>query len=196
MPDQQFRCATCGEPFVWTAGEQRYYRERGLQPPRNCPACRRARREGRPPAAHPTAPAPRQPAPQPLRHAQHLAPRRRPSPQRTFGAVGVILAAMATGALTLAAGLPPAMAWVLGISVVTFLAFGYDKAVAGAGPTRVPEVVLLGLALIGGTLGAMLGMLLFNHKVGRKTTDFRIGLAVVAALQLVAAATWVWFTQS
>jgi uncharacterized membrane protein YsdA (DUF1294 family) len=78
---------------------------------------------------------------------------------------------------------------------VTFLTFGYDKTVAGAGPTRVPEVVLLGLALIGGTLGAMLGMLVFRHKVGARTGDFRGALAVVVAVQVIAAIAWIWVTQ-
>lgn len=197
MPDLHFICVTCGEEFVWTTGEQQYFRERGLQPPKNCPTCRRARREGTPPQARPrpTAPSPpRQAVAPPHRHAQHPQ-RRRPAPQRTFGILAVALAAVATGALALGAGLPPALAWVLAISAVTFLVYGYDKAVAGAGPTRVPKIVLLGLALIGGTLGAMLGMLVFRHKVGPNTADFRVGLAIVVAIQAVAAIAWVWITQ-
>lgn len=136
------------------------------------------------------------PPTRPPRRPAHHAVRRRPSsPQRGFGIATLAIAAVAAGALALGAGLPLPLAWVLGVSLVTFLTYGYDKMVAGAGPTRVPEVVLLGLALIGGTPGAMLGMLVFRHKTGSKTGDFRAALIVVIALQVIAAFAWIWITQ-
>jgi uncharacterized membrane protein YsdA (DUF1294 family) len=55
-------------------------------------------------------------------------------------------------------------AWLVGVSVITFLYYGYDKARAGRGSGRVPEVVLHGLALVGGSAGAYLGMHFFRHK--------------------------------
>lgn len=44
MSDQRIQCVECGRTFVWSAGEQRFYRERGLDPPRRCPDCRAERR--------------------------------------------------------------------------------------------------------------------------------------------------------
>ena len=37
-------CVDCGEQFVWTAGEQLYFSERGLAPVKQCPRCREFRR--------------------------------------------------------------------------------------------------------------------------------------------------------
>jgi len=38
-------CEGCGDSFVFSAGEARYFRERGLVQPKRCPACRAARRK-------------------------------------------------------------------------------------------------------------------------------------------------------
>src|SRR5215216_3088189 len=54
--------------------------------------------------------------------------------------------------------------WLLAINVVAFGYYAFDKARSKVSRTRVPEVVLHGLALAGGTLGAYLGMRLFRHK--------------------------------
>ncbi len=38
-------CRDCGQDFIWTAGEQEFYAQRGLtNEPRRCPDCRRARK--------------------------------------------------------------------------------------------------------------------------------------------------------
>ncbi|HEY0583999.1 MAG TPA: zinc-ribbon domain containing protein [Chloroflexota bacterium] len=42
--DKDLRCASCGDGFVFSAGEQELYRLRGLTaPPSNCPDCARGR---------------------------------------------------------------------------------------------------------------------------------------------------------
>lgn len=43
LRDQQMTCRECGRSFVWTAGEQRYYREKGFEPPVRCEECRKAK---------------------------------------------------------------------------------------------------------------------------------------------------------
>lgn len=55
--------------------------------------------------------------------------------------------------------------WTLAWSTVAFLFYGYDKMQAKRGGWRVPEVVLLGLSLIGGFAGSALGMFVFRHKI-------------------------------
>lgn len=57
-----------------------------------------------------------------------------------------------------------------------------DKRKAQKHRFRVPEAVLLSLALFGGSLGAVCGMVLFRHKT-RKLL-FSIGLPVIFLLQL------------
>ena len=47
LSDRQLRCRECGSPFVWTAGEQDFYQQKGLlHEPQRCPTCRtRAKQE-------------------------------------------------------------------------------------------------------------------------------------------------------
>ena len=50
------------------------------------------------------------------------------------------------------------------INVLTFGLYALDKQFAHYGLWRIPEAVLLGLAVIGGAYGAGAAMLLFRHK--------------------------------
>ena len=44
--DQQIDCVDCGEKFVWTAGEQVFYHDKGLRnPPKRCKSCKQAKNE-------------------------------------------------------------------------------------------------------------------------------------------------------
>ncbi len=54
--------------------------------------------------------------------------------------------------------------WLAIASSITFLVYGFDKAQAKMGSWRVPEVVLHGLALVGGFPGGWVGRSLFRHK--------------------------------
>lgn len=58
------------------------------------------------------------------------------------------------------------------INIVTFLLFGLDKIKAKSRGWRIPEIVLLLLSLFFGGVGALLGMVIFNHKTSK--TAFRI----------------------
>ncbi len=40
-------CVSCGVTFVFSGGEREFFKEKGLQTPKRCGPCRRARREGR-----------------------------------------------------------------------------------------------------------------------------------------------------
>ena len=54
--------------------------------------------------------------------------------------------------------------YIIAINIITFLIYGLDKFLAKKKLTRVPEVVLFLMALIGGPLGALIGMKFFHHK--------------------------------
>lgn len=44
--DEKLVCEDCGAEFVFTAGEQEFYAEKGLvNKPKRCPECRKARRK-------------------------------------------------------------------------------------------------------------------------------------------------------
>lgn len=47
LPDKVLACRDCGTEFVFTAGEQAFFAERGFSDPVRCPACRAARRQAR-----------------------------------------------------------------------------------------------------------------------------------------------------
>ncbi|MBI4032614.1 zinc-ribbon domain containing protein [Candidatus Berkelbacteria bacterium] len=38
--DQTLTCRDCGQQFVWTAGEQEFYAQKGLSAPSRCKECR------------------------------------------------------------------------------------------------------------------------------------------------------------
>jgi uncharacterized membrane protein YsdA (DUF1294 family) len=67
------------------------------------------------------------------------------------------------------------------VNAWTFFRFQDDKQRAIAGDRRIPEANLLGLALIGGSPGALLGRKVFRHKTRKE--PFSTQLFVIVALQ-------------
>jgi uncharacterized membrane protein YsdA (DUF1294 family) len=82
---------------------------------------------------------------------------------------------------------PYLAAWLVSISVVTFGYYGYDKGQARRGGRRVPEVVLHGLSVAGGSLGAYAGMHLFRHKTIKGSFQLFFWFVVVMQVLLVLA---------
>lgn len=56
------------------------------------------------------------------------------------------------------------MIYLIVVNCVTFFIYGADKKRAENGRWRVPELVLIMLAVIGGSFGAYAGMKVFHHK--------------------------------
>lgn len=79
----------------------------------------------------------------------------------------------------------PLICWVIATSLTAFVAFGFDKLSAIAHWLRVPEWVLVGLTLAGGTIGALLAMLVFRHKTAKRSFQWRFWLAVAFQALLV-----------
>jgi hypothetical protein len=45
--DQTRICVDCGDEFIWTAGEQEFFHEKGFtDPPKRCKTCRQERKVG------------------------------------------------------------------------------------------------------------------------------------------------------
>lgn len=57
-----------------------------------------------------------------------------------------------------------------------------DKQKARRGSWRIPEATLMGVAALGGTLGAIAGMYLFRHKT--RHLKFRLGLPLIGMVQI------------
>ena len=76
------------------------------------------------------------------------------------------------------------------VNLVSFTVYGVDKAKARRGAWRVPEKTLFLLPLLGGSVGALLGMLVFRHKT--KHWYFVWGIPLILLAQ-IALAVWVYF---
>ena len=68
------------------------------------------------------------------------------------------------------------------INVVTFFMYGIDKWKAKKSKMRIRETALLGLAVLGGSIGAWLGMKIWHHKTLHK--KFKYGVPVIIIIQL------------
>ena len=73
------------------------------------------------------------------------------------------------------------------INVVAFVVYGVDKYKAKRGRWRTPEATLLGLAAIGGSIGAWLGMKVWHHKTMHKKFQYGVPLILIAQIALVVA---------
>ena len=81
------------------------------------------------------------------------------------------------------------LVWLAAINLVTFAVYGIDKAKAKRGAWRVPEKTLFLLPLLGGSLGALLGMRVFHHKT--KHWYFVWGIPLILLAQ-IALAVWLY----
>lgn len=68
------------------------------------------------------------------------------------------------------------------VNVVTFVLYGIDKFKAQHARWRIPESVLIGLAVIGGSIGAWLGMMIWRHKTQHK--KFKYGIPLILIIQI------------
>ena len=69
------------------------------------------------------------------------------------------------------------------VNVVSFLMMGIDKRKAVKRAFRIPEATLFVLALIGGSLGSIIGMHLFRHKT--RHWYFLYGMPIIFVLQVI-----------
>ena len=70
------------------------------------------------------------------------------------------------------------------INLLTFITYGIDKLKAKRSKWRISEATLLGLAVVGGSIGAWLGMKAWHHKTLHM--KFKYGIPVIILLQLLA----------
>ena len=69
------------------------------------------------------------------------------------------------------------------VNIAGFAAMGIDKSRAKKRAYRIPEANLFMLAIIGGSLGSILGMHLFHHKT--RHLYFLYGLPAILVVQLL-----------
>ena len=85
------------------------------------------------------------------------------------------------------------------INILTFFVYGLDKSAAVKQKQRIPNRVLLGLAAIGGSAGALAGMYTFRHKTQKKyytiTVPLLLILQIAAAVMLLSGCSSASYTQ-
>ena len=74
--------------------------------------------------------------------------------------------------------------YLLVVNAATFIIYGIDKWKARHDRWRVPEAVLLFLAMVGGSVAAVLAMRMFNHKTNKN--KFAFGIPIILLLQAAA----------
>ena len=71
--------------------------------------------------------------------------------------------------------------FIFSINVVSFIVYGIDKLKAKRGKWRIPEAILLLLAIVGRSFGAWCGVKVWHHKTLHK--KFRYGIPLIMATQ-------------
>ena len=69
------------------------------------------------------------------------------------------------------------------INIVSFIVYGIDKLLAIEHKTRIRIVTLLALTFLGGSLGAILAMYTFRHKI--RVDYFTVGVPLIMIMQIV-----------
>ncbi len=79
----------------------------------------------------------------------------------------------------------PILIYLLLVNAAGFLLMHMDKAKARKKKWRIPERTLFLTALLGGSLGCLLGMYAFRHKT--KHLSFTLGIPAILAVQIALA---------
>ena len=74
------------------------------------------------------------------------------------------------------------MYYLLAINIVSFFLYGIDKYKAKKNKWRISEATLLMMAVIGGSIGAWVGMRLWHHKTMHK--KFKYGIPIIIIMQV------------
>ncbi len=113
--------------------------------------------------------------------------------QSPYSRFGIVAAAMTAGIMLALIGL---LGWswlgsyLIGVNVATCLLYGYDKWAAGNNALRVPERVLHGAELFGGTPAGFISQRVFHHKSRKGSYQRQFWLIVV--VQAIAVATLIF----
>ena len=74
------------------------------------------------------------------------------------------------------------MYYLLAINIVSLFLYGIDKYKAKKNKWRISAATLLMMAVIGGSIGAWVGMRLWHHKTMHK--KFKYGIPIIIILQI------------
>lgn len=78
------------------------------------------------------------------------------------------------------------------VNIVVFALAGYDKYLAVNNKFRIPEKTLFAIAFIGGSVGLLLAMLIFKHKISKRS--FLLKFFGIVVLQILAFISGIFYT--
>jgi len=105
-----------------------------------------------------------------------------------LSAVNVIPGAKQTSPFFLYGMTAVIIAYIVSVNLTTFLFYGYDKMIAGGSFLRVPELVLQGLSLSGGSPAGLIAQKFFRHKTVKGS--FQLVYWAIVVVQVIVLA---WF---
>jgi len=83
------------------------------------------------------------------------------------------------------------LAYLVGMNLIAFFIYWLDKQKAKYHRYRIPEKALFAVALLGGSMGALLGMHVCRHKT--KHWYFVIGIPLILILQIIGGV-WIYMS--
>ena len=75
-------------------------------------------------------------------------------------------------------------------NIIGFALMGIDKRRARKNAFRIPEATLFSVAIVGGSIGSILGMIIFRHKT--RHWYFTVGIPLILILQFLLVAILIW----
>ena len=75
--------------------------------------------------------------------------------------------------------------YLIALNIVTFFVYAIEKWKAKRSKWRIREAALLGLAVLGGSIGALLGMKVWHHKTMHKKFKYGLPLILIAQIALI-----------
>ncbi|MBT4512542.1 MAG: DUF1294 domain-containing protein [Chloroflexi bacterium] len=110
------------------------------------------------------------------------------SPVKFYTTAAVFLAATGTFLLHEKYTFSYLETWLIMVNSIAFFFFVFDKLLAIYKWRRIPEDVLCGIALAGGSVGGLVGMLLAWHKI-KKPVFMRVYLMIIV-VQAIGGCIW------
>ncbi|MDM8561671.1 cold shock and DUF1294 domain-containing protein [Candidatus Parabeggiatoa sp. HSG14] len=111
--------------------------------------------------------------------------KKRTSPYYLYGIAAIIMTIATTVFFSYQMGLHIIVAYIASINLSTLLFYGYDKMIAGGSLLRVPEWILHGLSIFGGSPTGLIAQKLFRHKTIKGSFQWVYWTIVVVQIVLL-----------
>ena len=82
--------------------------------------------------------------------------------------------------------------YLVSINVITYVVYGIDKWKAKKAKWRIRESTLLGMAAVGGSIGALFAMKILRHKTLHSQFKYGVPLMLVAQIAMGVAIWYFW----